>query len=67
MLPIVKASKLKSECVIPTRMMCDQVEIDVNTLIDWFISPMKKFFGKQEYEQSEYNEFESLIEVRIAD
>jgi hypothetical protein len=67
MLPIVKASKLKSECVIPTRMMSDKVEIDVNTLIDWFISPFKKFFGKQEYEQTNYDEFESLIEVRIAD
>ena len=51
MIPIVKASKFKSECVIPAKLLNDSYKVDTNTLIDWFVSPIKKFFGKSDYEQ----------------
>jgi hypothetical protein len=45
-LPIVKASKLKSNCVVPCK-FADKYKIDEPQLLAWFISPFVKFYGKQ--------------------
>jgi hypothetical protein len=42
-------------------------KIDTNQLIDWFLSPIVKFFGKQAYDESFYDsEHEALCELRVA-
>jgi len=54
-LPICSASKRKSECVVPTTVLLaaeqGQFTINANSLLDWFISPIKKFYGTSEYVQ----------------
>jgi hypothetical protein len=46
--------------------MATKYTIDANQLLDWFVSPFTKFYGKTIYEPQIYDEFDSLIEVRIA-